>query len=479
MTMHSPLADSGKMLDLVVVGAGPAGMAAAARAAGAGLSVTVLDEGRAPGGQIWRGVSDAPAARAELLGPDYVAGGKVAAAFSQSGATYLREASVWSLFRAPGHFEVSVSVAGGSRVLLARHVLLATGAMERPFPIPGWTLPGVMTAGAAQIAMKSSGLVPAGRTALVGCGPLLYLLGMQLVNAGAPPVAMIDTSASGAMVRALRHLPGFLASPLLPKGLSLMVRLRRRVPIWRAGPELRIQGDSQAAAVSWHGGQVAVDHVLLHQGVVPSLNLTIAAGCQIHWDARQRCFVPRLDDRGQSSVRGLYIAGDGGGIAGASAAGFAGQLAAEGILQDLGLGDARRLAAAQRCLKVARRGRAFLDVAFAPQHVLPPDDETIVCRCEAISAADVRAAARLGVPGPNQLKAFLRCGMGPCQGRQCGLIVTELLAAEQRRSAGDVGYLRTRFPVKPLRLAELAGLPADRAAHVAVTGHPPKEGPQR
>src|SRR5206468_7057264 len=110
---------------------------------------------------------------------------------------------------------VGVSIAGQARMIQAERVIVATGSMERPFPIPGWTLPGVMTAGAAQTALKAQGLVPAGRTLMAGCGPLLWPLAAQLLRAGAKIDAILDTAPRLNWLRALAYLPDFALSPYL------------------------------------------------------------------------------------------------------------------------------------------------------------------------------------------------------------------------------------------------------------------------
>ncbi|MFY3909862.1 FAD-dependent oxidoreductase, partial [Achromobacter xylosoxidans] len=152
--------------DLLVVGAGPAGLAAATTAARLGVDTVLLDEQAAPGGQIYRAITTTPVTDRAVLGPDYWHGASLVEPFRQSGARYEPGATVWAVAErtAPEPergFEVAYSVAGEARILHARRLLLATGAQERPFPIPGWTLPGVITAGAAQILLKSGGMVPA------------------------------------------------------------------------------------------------------------------------------------------------------------------------------------------------------------------------------------------------------------------------------------------------------------------------------
>ena len=188
--------------DVVVIGAGPAGMAAATQTANAGLSTLVLDENAGVGGQIWRAITTTPVQSRPVLGADYWKGREVALACVASGAVHMAGATVWSLSSAR---EIAVSCGGRSRLLTARRVILATGAMERPFPIPGWTLPGVMTIGGAQTVLKTSGLVPTGRVVLAGSGPLLWLYADQLLRAGGAIQAILDTTDRTARAAALRH----------------------------------------------------------------------------------------------------------------------------------------------------------------------------------------------------------------------------------------------------------------------------------
>jgi NADPH-dependent 2,4-dienoyl-CoA reductase/sulfur reductase-like enzyme len=451
-------------IDVAIVGAGPAGMAAALQLQALGLRVRVLDEQASPGGQIYRSAREAPAARSALLGADYEAGRAVVSAFLASGIDYVPQASVWLV---TAEREVHYRAAGQLRRLAAASVLFCCGAYERPMAIPGWTLPGVMTAGAAQIQLKSAGQVPTEPVILAGSGPLLYLLAWQYLRAGVAIGALVDTAHPRDALRALRHLPKALGNARqLCKGIGLLRAIRRaKVPWFRGASDLRVQGHTQAEGLSFvsagQARQVPARLILLHQGVVPNTQPTLALQARHRWDDPRQCWVAEQDAWGELSVPGCFVAGDGAGIEGATAAALQGRIVAMGIaqgLQRIAPGEATRLAKPwRRRLARERSARPFLDALYLPQAAyLAPADETIVCRCEEVTAGAIRHYATLGCQGPNQAKAYGRCGMGPCQGRQCGLAVTRLLADACGVSPAEVGYYRIRPPLTPITLAELA-----------------------
>jgi NADPH-dependent 2,4-dienoyl-CoA reductase/sulfur reductase-like enzyme len=459
--------------DVVVIGAGPAGLAATATAAEAGLSTLLLDENPGPGGQVWRAIVSTPVTKRDQLGADYWAGTDLVAQVRSSKAEIIHRATVWSLDR---NLEIGISIGGGSSFVRARRVILATGALERPFPIPGWTLPGVMTAGAAQTMLKSSGLVPDGRTVIAGQGPLLWLLAAQILRLGGRIDRILDTTERGNYLAALPHAFAFVTSPYFAKGLALMREVKARVPVVHGVTELAATGEGQLASVTYVAGgrreTIPAELLLLHQGVVPNVNLAMAAGVEHRWDDGQLCWSPVLDAVGATSVGGIAIAGDGAGIGGAGAAVVRGRIAARAAVEALAPAAAAKLAS-MATLRTARaqaeRGRAFLDILFRPARQFRiPSGDTIVCRCEEVTAKDILDAVAIGATGPNQLKAYRRTGMGPCQGRLCGLTVTELMAEARGKTPQDIGYYRLRAPVKPITLAELAAMPKTEADIKAV-----------
>jgi NADPH-dependent 2,4-dienoyl-CoA reductase/sulfur reductase-like enzyme len=453
--------------DIAVLGAGPAGMAAAATAAELGLRTVLIDEQPWPGGQIYRNVEGATAAAARVLGADYRDGEALVSRLRASGAKWIPGATVWDV--AP-NLRVSVLRDGAVSQLLPAQLIACTGAQERATPVPGWTLPGVMSAGSAQVALKAAGSVPGGRVVLAGAGPLLLLVAGQLIDAGTEVVAVIETAEAQQFLRAMRHLPraAWCSHPELLKGLRMLARLRRaRVAHHRAATDLRVLGDARASGLAFTVGgkrhEIAADLVLLHHGVVPNTQLTRLLRARHRWSDGQLAWQVVCDAHGLTSVARLRVAGDGAQILGAGAAEHTGTLAALGAAHELGRIDAARLRSLSaphlRAVARARALRVFLDTLYRPPPaVLQPADDVIVCRCEEITAGRIREMARRGCRGPNQTKFFSRCGMGPCQGRLCGIPVTQILAASTGLSEDEVGAYRTRAPLKPIPLQALASV---------------------
>ncbi|SAH99739.1 pyridine nucleotide-disulfide oxidoreductase [Bordetella ansorpii] len=450
--------------DVLVIGAGPAGLAAACAAAEQGLRVLVLDEQARAGGQIYRAVEAADPARHQILGPDYGAGLALLDRFRRSGARLQGGTSVWQITREK---QVFALVDGQPRTYTTDALVLATGAQERPCPVPGWTLPGVMTAGAAQILLKTEGVVPSRPAVLVGAGPLLYLLAWQYLRAGVSIKAIVETTPRAHYLRAARNVAGALANwAELRKGMTMLRAIRRAaIPRYKHAEDLVIEGKEAAQAVRFKAAgrthRIGTDLVLLHQGVVPNIQNSQALRLDHTWDDTQRCWKPRVDDRGLASLSGCYVVGDGAGIVGARTSALQGELAG------LAIAAARQSAASQprdaRIAELQRRiagqapFRAFLDTLYTPPDAIRvPADNVIACRCEHVSAGAIRAQLATDQPDPNQLKSYLRCGMGPCQGRQCGLTVDEIVADARGISPAQVGYYRLRPPLKPITLEQLA-----------------------
>ena len=455
--------------DVAIVGAGPAGMAAACVLVEKGADVVVLDEQSAPGGQAYRGVDKVFTERPEdlhCLGRDYVAGHVLTRRFQQSGSRYHSGVSVWEITsEQESELALGLIEDGSARMLYPKHVILATGAMERPVPFEGWTLPGVMTVGAAQTLLKSSRLVPCEDAVLAGTGPLLYLYARQLKNLGVKPQAILDTGDSLSLRAGLLGLDALIACPkTMLQGVGWLWSAKIQMGLTRGVHALSAHGSKRLSSVSYEvrgdRRDLATSLLLVHDGVIPNIWLSMSAGIQHRFDAAQSCWVPEIQGAGRTSRDCISMVGDVARIGGARVAVLQGERVGHEVAEYLETQHRPRVSLEPFALKRQRRLRRFLDQAFMPtaQFQLPEDD-TIVCRCEEVTAGEIRQVAANGCMGPNQGKAFTRCGMGPCMGRKCALTVSQLMAQAHGVSVGEIGHYRIRPPIRPITVGQLADMP--------------------
>ncbi len=460
--------------DVIVVGAGPAGLTAGACLAEMGVKALVLDEQHQPGGQIYRRVETASPATLKVMGPDYDRGLELAERFHKSGVEYEGGAIVWNV-TADG--SIAYSRQGKSQEIQGRYIIIATGAMERPFPLPGWTLPGVMGAGAANNLAKEAGLVPAGEVVLAGSGPLLLLEASILLKKGVNITAILETTEKIPSAQTFKYLPAAIRrTDFLLKGLNMLREIKSSGVVYHKGVrEIKAQGDSRLesveAMVDGKTQTFPADLLLLHFGVIPNTHIFRLAGCAMRWHQEQRYWYPQTDDWGRTNCERIFAAGDGSGVSGALAAEYKGELCALEAARCLGIiPDYERDSLAkplQEAINHDRWPRPFIDAMYAPKldgsHFA---DDTVLCRCENIMVGDVRRAVSEGVREVNEMKIVTRCGMGPCQGRMCGPAVAEVIAAELRQSPERVGLLNIRPPLKPVPLEEVAEMELDEASQV-------------
>lgn len=461
--------------DVLVVGAGPAGMAVATTLHKLGVEVRIVEEQGYPGGQIYRsapGTVWPEKLRRDWLGRDYANGTLRVRECLESGVPFSGGISVWAIEPGDQDAVVRVGLTNGvaAETVRARHLVLATGAMERPTPFPGWTLPGVMGVGAAQSLMKSTGMVPEGRVVIAGTGPLVYLFACQLSRAGAAPAMILDTANRGLprerwsrFLRALRHQGAALA-----RGARWLAEIRRAgirhrwsIPWYRANGSASLESVSFGKENGFDTEET--DLLLVHDGVVPGKHLTLLAGCEHRWHPARACWEPLTDSNGESSRRGIFVVGDAAGIGGADVAWRRGQNLGWFLAHRMGRIDRDRLQRETRRNRRLNKGtealRSFLDLQYGPAPFMRiPESETIVCRCEEITAGEIIKVAALGCTGPNQTKAFTRCGMGPCMGRECADTVSRILADFHGLPMDKVGTYGIRPPVKPITVGQLADL---------------------
>lgn len=456
--------------DLIVVGAGPAGAAAALAASEAGLQVVLLDEAASPGGQVYRappaGLSVAP----EKQGADERAGNALRAAVAASSVVWKGGARVWSI---SGAFRVDAVTASGSESFTAPRLVAATGAHERLVPFPGWTTPGVIGLAAATILLKSQGMVPGRRTVVAGCGPLLAAVAAKIVAGGGAVAAVVDLAGPGDWLKAL---PAMASRPdLLRQGLGWALKLgAARVPVLFRHTVTAVSGSEACETVTvapvdaegrLTGGRSRVfdvDALAIGHGLVPGNEIPKLLRAKHRFAPEAGGWTPERDAYGRCSVAGLYAVGDGAAIAGAEPARLSGRLAGLAAAQDAGrltddvfareAGEAR--AALDKALVFA--GTINRLMRARPAMVDGIAKDTVICRCEDVRRREIEAAIAAGAREINQLKHFTRCGMGPCQGRMCGETAATLLARHVG-SREAAGYWTGRPPLRPVPLADLLG----------------------
>lgn len=447
---------------VAILGGGPAGLAAAQAALAAGAAVTLLDEGGRLGGQYWRhheGLTDRRLqhgwARFERLRgvldrAEVHTGASVWSAEASNGAVRLR--AVVGAADAAGRTALDIE---------ADAVVVATGAHDLALPVPGWTLPGVTTAGAAQALAKRDGVTVGRRTVVSGAGPFLLPVAQSLAIAGSEVVGVHEASRLGGLAAGWLPRPWQLAAKAGELVEYVGALARHRIPYRIGSGVVRVLGTDLVEGVviaaldaDWRPipgteREVACDSVALGHGFTPRLEVAIALGAEIEGDRRGRFVV--VDESQRTSVDGVFAAGEVTGIGGADAAlaegAVAGFMAAGGAIDD----DRMR-----GPLAVRRRMRAFA-ARLERAHGIQPGwtswltDDTVVCRCEHVTRRTI--ADRADAP-MRAMKLATRAGLGACQARTCGRAVEAIVA-----EAGGAPEGFDRRPVlAPVRLGEVAAL---------------------
>lgn len=471
-------------VDVAVVGAGPAGLAAAAAAASLGLRVALVDERKQAGGQYFKQPAPPVALTLDALDRQYRRGRALIARVKAAGVMHISGATVWST---TGGDDLLLDGPDGARQLRYRRLVLATGAAERAMPFPGWTLPGVMTTGAAQTLLRAYGVVPGGRIVIAGAGPLNLQLAAALVEAGAREVALVEAS-RGPRLGAAGPIADMIASApdLVAEGLRYRWTLARAgVPV-RYGQVVtaaRGAGKVEEVAIaplasdgrpdSSAAVTLAADVLCLGYGFQPAVELAAAIGCELRYDRRWKHLALVLDEDGRTSRPEVFAAGDGAGFGGARVAEAQGTLAGLAAALDCGTAPTAETARSRdRARQSLLRARRFQDAlwqlydAAVPTHGCA-DGETTICRCEEVRLADVADAVAAGAQGLGAVKRATRLGMGRCQGRYCATVAADYLAGQFGSVPAPSDFFAPRTPLRPVSVGAIAALRLSPAAPAA------------
>ena len=460
-----------KKVDLVVLGAGPAGVAAANVASKEGAEVVIIDENSSAGGQIYRAPPNEFQPQNSFKSDEFREGEKQRNILKNSNVKALFKHRVWSV---SSDLVVSTVGPNGLSSWHARSLIIANGALERIIPFPGWTIPGVIGLAASTILLKSQYVLPGQSTVVAGCGPLLIAVANGIIKSGGKVSAIIDLNSKSDWIKAF---PRLLSRPdQLFKGMSWFANIMKAgiklygghavtntkqvdnvlrisiAPINSAGSIL----DSKNQKIV-EGDCLAIGH-----GLFPSTEITRLLKAKHIYDPLKGGWVPLIDDDFRSSIPGVYIAGDATGISGAFSAVQKGRIAGMAAVRDLNVMSSQKYKAKIKSeLIILKKNENFGKAAvrlmkFRPELIQTITSETIVCRCEDVFRSEIDEAIESGARDMNQLKAWTRCGMGPCQGRTCSEAIEAILASKVG-SRELAGQWTGRTPLRPVPIEQIIG----------------------
>ncbi|WP_432728632.1 FAD-dependent oxidoreductase [Variovorax sp. W6] len=451
-----------RQVDVLVVGAGPAGLSAALAARRAGADVLVLDERPQSGGQFYKPLApshEAPSPADRQFAQGLALEHEVRAA----GVAIAQSAQVWAAFSPR---EVAALIDRRACVISCRQLVIAPGAYERPAPFPGWTLPGVMTTGAGQTLARAYRVAPGRRVVIAGNGPLNLQLAAELLAGGAEVVAVLE-SAPRPSPRQWRHLlaAARTAPDLLIDGWRYMRQLRaHKVPVLWEHAVVSADGsaelssvqvariDAQGRAVPSTARRLEADTLCLGYGFIPSTELARMLGCEHRLAPRHLGYLATVtQEDGATSLPGVYVVGDGADLGGSRVALARGTLAGTAVARNLGLQVPEPREATQKLHRAECFQQALWSIYAPPPVSLEAvPDETLLCRCEEITFGSVREQIRAGSDTLAALKRNTRLGMGRCQARYCAVTAGRLLTEMTGRPPQVEQYFAPRPPAKPV-----------------------------
>lgn len=460
-------------VELAIIGAGPAGISAAIEAAKLGAPVTMIDENPKAGGQIYRQLPDAFIVQdINQMGRDYLEGRKLLEELDRyrSKIEFLDNAIVWGVF---SDRTVEFVYRGKNQTLKAKKLILSEGAYERAMPFPGWTLPGVFATGGVQKIVKTQRVLPGKKFLLTGTGPLQLVVAQELIRAGAEVVGVLEAASTK---RLWTNLPKLWRQwELVKEGLGYLNELRKaKVPFLYSYGIVEAHGtdyvtgakyaklDKDWRPIPGTEKTVEVDGICVGYGFIPSIRLSNVCGCSHEYHHEMGGWIPEHDVYMETSVPGVFVAGDRAGVMGSMVAVKEGRLCCISACSQLGwINEDKAESLFAPILKKLKGMRKF-QAALGEISAIPIGwfsrvrDDTIICRCEEVTAGEIRELVGYGAIHVNDFKRFTRAGTGHCQGRMCESSISALVAMEKNIPWEETGYFTIRPPIKPILLKELA-----------------------
>lgn len=455
---------------VLIVGAGPAGLAAAASFTSAGIKPTILDERSSAGGQYFKQLASGyQFTQPNKADQQYQDGAEIIKQVKESGAKLLTGVKVWGAFRQKsGELEITATDEKNNYIFRPHQVILATGAFE-PVPLfPGWTLPGVMTTGAAQGLLRSYRVAPGDRVLIAGNGPLNLQLACELADAGVKIVALAEAAHSPFPKHWRSALGALIASPrLMGQGLKMLQRLRNHgIPYLNDHIICQASGEEQvkkATIAPFKGNKIDfdrqkvndIDALCLGYGFQPINDLARTLGCGYELSPSGK-MVPHCDVDGQTTISGVYVIGDGATIGGAQVALAAGRSTARAVMKNLGHATSEDNKDRQR-LSIQRRFQKHLwNMYDAPDvYTSLATDGTLLCRCECVKVGIVKSLVNEGIHDPGTIKRLSRVGMGRCQGRYCQTHLSNLLREMTGKRPAYKALFAPQIPIRPVAIQDL------------------------
>jgi thioredoxin reductase/bacterioferritin-associated ferredoxin len=454
-----------KEYDVIVIGAGPSGVASAIKCAEKRLKVLIIDSSQNTGGQIYRAPPKSYIKKNEKSLKENLIQKKFSEDLKKHNVDTAYNHTVWQV--SPG-FRVDAFNENGTVKWKTKNLILATGTYEKIIPFEGWTIPGVIGLAACTLILKSHQIIPGKNIVLAGNGPLLILVAYYILKFGGKVDAIIDTSSKSDWLKSTFAL---ISNPHnFLQGIFWMLKiLISRIPIYSNSMVNKVIKNEKGLSVELkgindHKTKVINTEVLaVGHGLIPSTDITRLLGADHIYNELKGGWIAKIDKYFRSSIKSLYVTGDGSGISGAIAAYDKGILATCALLYDEKIIDEKEFNNLSN--KILRRlnryeifAKAIANLNSTPKELIKEiADNTILCRCEDITKKDIIYATEKGAKDLNQIKTWTRCGMGPCQGRTCQYAIASVVSNQLNCKIEDLGYLTGRSPLRPVPLDKSIG----------------------